>query len=388
MLGMLMITILAIIVILGLLIFVHELGHFVAAKAMGVEVKTFAFGFPPRLWSKKVGETTYAINLLPLGGYVSMRGEDEDGEVTEAAEKDPKSLLSKKPWQLLIIFLAGVVMNIVLAVLLLYLAFVIGFQPIYTGMWEHPGIKNELKVTVNDVEKGTPAETEGIQKGDIIKSVDGKSVYLNSDVITLIQDKSGSDGAIVTLKILRNNRVVTKTLKTYKAKVQNGNKEVETNRVGVVLTTNGKVYGNLLVSPPAAMSESWHITKLTILGVVDLFKQLILKFTVSNNVTGPVGIFVATSYFASLGFMSLVQFAALLSISLAVFNVLPIPGLDGGHIAIMALEVLSRRKFSTKAKNLIILIGFGLLILLMITVTIKDFINFDIIGYIKGVFIR
>ncbi len=382
-----MITVLAIIVILGLLIFVHELGHFVAAKIMGIEVKTFAFGFPPRLWSKKVGETTYSINLLPLGGYVTLRGEDETSENLDGVS-DPKSLLSKKPWQLLIVFLAGVVMNVILAIVLLYFTFMIGFQPIYTGMWQHSGIKNELKVVIDDVEKGTPAESEGIQKKDIIKTVDGQNVYLNSDVITIIQDKSSANGATVTLQIVRNGQIIIKTLKTYKAKVQSGDKQIEVNRVGVVLTTEGKISGNLLSSFSAAISETWHITKLTVLGVVDLFRQLILKFTVSNDVSGPVGIFVATNYFASLGFMYLVQFTALLSISLAVFNVLPIPGLDGGHIAIMAVEAITRKKFSQKTKNLIILIGFGLLILLMLTVTIKDFINFDIIGYIKGVFVR
>jgi regulator of sigma E protease len=387
MVGTLMITLLAIVVILGLLIFVHEFGHFIAAKVMGVEVKTFAFGFPPRLWSKKVGETTYAINLIPLGGYVSLSGEDETGDPGNG-QNDPKSLLSKKPWQLFIIFIAGVLMNIVLAIVLLYFTFLIGFQPIYSGMWQHAGVKNDLKVSIDDVEKGTPAETEGIQKGDIVKKVDGQNVYLDSDVITIIQDNSNNNGATVSLQILRNNQLLTKTLKTYKAKVLSGSKEVEVNRIGVVLSTEGKVSGNILSSLPAAISETWHITKLTVLGIIDLFRQLILKFTVSNNVTGPVGIFVATNYFASLGFMYLVQFTALLSVSLAVFNVLPIPGLDGGHIAIMVLELISRRKFSQRTKNLIILIGFGLLILLMVTVTIKDFINFDIIGYIKGVFIK
>ncbi len=383
-----MIAIISIILILGLLIFVHELGHFVAAKLMGIEVKTFAFGFPPRLWEKKIGETTYAVNLLPLGGYVSLRGEGENVDEKEG-EKDPKSLLSKKPWQLFVVFVSGVLMNIILAFVLLYLAFTIGFQPIYSGMWEHPGVENELRVVITDIEKGTPAETEGIVKGDIVKSVDGKAVYLNSEVISFIQDKNGDNGAAVSLIILRNGQELTKTLKTYRAKVADGkNKEVEVNRVGIVLVTEGRVKGNLLSGLSAAASETWRITKLTVLGITDLFRQLILKFTVSSSVTGPVGIFVATNYFASLGFMYLIQFAALLSVSLAVFNILPIPGLDGGHIAIITLEAISRRKFSTKAKNLVQLIGFSLLILLMVTVTIKDFINFDIIGYIKGVFVR
>lgn len=381
-----MLTIVSLILILGLLVFVHELGHFVAAKLLGVEVKTFAFGFPPRLWEKKIGETTYAINALPLGGYVSMRGEGEV-EDEEDETKNPRSLLSKTPWQQLFVFVSGVLMNVVLAFVLLYMIFLIGFQPIYAGMWNHPGITNDLSVEITSVDKGTPAEAEGILSGDIVKQVDGKNVYLNSEVLSAIRSQSGDSGAKVKLTIERAGATSEKTLTTYKAKVSgSGGKEIEVNRVGVVLETKGKIHGNIISSFGAAISETWNVLKLTFMGIIDLFSQLIMKFTVSDNVSGPVGIYMATGYFASLGFMYLLQFTALLSISLAVFNILPIPGLDGGHIAIVAIEGLTRRKFSTKTKSIIQLTGFGLLILLMITVTIKDFINFDTFGAIKGIF--
>jgi regulator of sigma E protease len=315
-----------------------------------------------------------------------MRGEGEE-EGAENDSDDPRSLASKGPWQLLFVFVAGVVMNVILAFTLLYMCFLIGFQPIYTGMWNHPGIKNDLRVEITDVEKNTPAETEGIKAGDIIKQVDSNSVYLSSEVLSIIRSKNGADGASVNLVILRDGTEMQKTLITYKAKVAgSGGKEVEVSRVGVVLATNGKISGNIISSIGASLGETWHVVQLTFMGIIDLFEQLITKFTVSDNVSGPVGIYVATNYFAALGIMYLIQFAALLSISLAVFNVLPIPGLDGGHIATVALEAIFRRKFSTKTKNIIQLVGFGLLILLMITVTVKDFANFDIIGYVKGVF--
>jgi regulator of sigma E protease len=381
-----MLTIISLILILGLLVFVHELGHFVAAKIIGVEVKTFAFGFPPRLWSKKIGETTYAINALPLGGYVSMRGEGDVEDEGKEAE-NPHSLVSKTPWQQLFVFVSGVLMNVVLAFVLLYLSFLIGFQPIYSGMWEHPGVQNNLQVSITDIEKGTPAEAEGLQAGDIIKQVEGKDVYLSNEVLTIIRGQNTDSGSKVKLTILRNGESMQKTLTTYKAKVAgSGGKEVEVSRVGVVLETSGKIKGNIFSSFGAAFSEVGHILKLTFIGIVELFQQLLLKFTVSDNVTGPVGIYMATGYFASLGFMYLVQFAALLSLSLAVFNILPIPGLDGGHIATIAVEAITRKKFPTKTKNMIQLVGFGLLIILMITITIKDFINFDIMGYVRGVF--
>jgi len=404
-----MITVLAFIFVFGLIVFVHELGHFLAAKAFGVEVKTFAFGFPPRIWSKKVGKTTYAINALPLGGYVSLRGEDEydlyneiakdlgekmteeqyQAALVQAKEKESVnngSLLSKKPWQLITIFVSGVVMNILLAIVLLYICFLVGFQPIFGNMWQHPGISNSLKVAITEVEKNTPAETEGIKPGDVIVAVDGTKYYTSTDVLAVIRGKNTSDGAKVTLDIKRGNESMVKTLSTYKAKVAATGGEKEVSRIGIVLETQGKVRGNIVSGLGAAISEVIGAIKITFIGIFDLFGQLFTKFQLSDNVSGPVGIVVATNYFASLGFIYLLQFAFVLSVSLAVFNILPIPGLDGGHIAIVLTEAITRRKFSTKAKNIIQLVGFGALILLMIAVSVKDFINFDILGMIKGVF--
>jgi len=404
------ITVLAFVFVFGMLVFVHELGHFIAAKAFGVEVRTFAFGFPPRLWSKKVKNTTYAINALPLGGYVSLRGEDEYDLYNEIAadlgedmteeeyqtalaaaqtkeRQNSGSLLSKKPWQLITIFVSGVTMNIVLAIFLLYICFVAGFQPIFGEMWNHPGITNNLKVVISEVEKNTPAEKEGIKAGDIITAVDGKSYFTSTDVLTVIRAKNTTDGAKVSLDITRDGQKIQKTLSTYKAQVEatNGGTK-EASRVGVVLETSGTVKGNVISSFGASLSEVIGAIKLTFTGVFDLFSQLVTKFRLSENISGPVGIVVATDYFAKLGFIYLLQFAFVLSVSLAVFNILPIPGLDGGHIAIVLTEAVTKRRFSTKTKNTIQLIGFGSLILLMIAVSVKDFINFDIIGMIKGVF--
>jgi|GEM_PF-232666 len=405
-----MLTILAFIFVFGLLVFVHELGHFLAAKAFGVEVKTFAFGFPPRLWSRKVGETTYAINALPLGGYVSLSGEDEydlhndiisefgenvskeqyDKALAKAQAREKEnvgSLVSKKPWQLVVIFISGVAMNIMLAITLLYVCYLVGFQPIFGGMWQHAGITNNLKVAITDVEKNTPAEKEDIRSGDVILAVDGKPLYTSTDVLTVIRSKNTSEGATVVLDIDRSGQKLQKTLVTYKASVAGaGGKEQSVSRVGIVLSTEGQVKGGIVSSLGASIGEVIKVTKLTFVGIFDLFGQLLTKFTLSDNVSGPVGIVVATNYFANLGFVYLLQFAFVLSVSLAVFNVLPIPGLDGGHIAIVLTEAVTKRKFSTKTKNAIQLIGFGALILLMIAVSVKDFINFDIIGMVKGVF--
>jgi regulator of sigma E protease len=370
------ITIIAFIVIFGLLVFVHELGHFLAAKAIGVEVKTFAFGFPPRIWSKNYKGTEYAINLIPLGGYVSLRGEEEaDLSPTdlEKEAKNPSSLISKKPHQLLFVFVSGVLMNILLAITLLYICYLVGFQAIYPEMWGHNGINNDLKVKITSIEKDTPAEKEDLKAGDIIKQINGKDVYLSDQVLSEI--RLGDTSQTVDVKIDRNGEILNKKLSTYKSTMNVGGEDKEVIRIGVSLETTGKISGNIWSSLVAAVKETGRIAWLTVVGVVDLFSKIITKFNISDNISGPVGIVLATNYFAHLGLTYLIQFAAILSISLAVFNILPIPALDGGHITFTLLETIFNRKFNSKAKNLIQFIGFGALILLMIAVTIKDVIR-------------
>jgi regulator of sigma E protease len=188
----------------------------------------------------------------------------------------------------------------------------------------------------------------------------------------------------VDLIIDRNGEVLEKNLTTYKSKISSGKNEKEVSRIGVALETKGEMKANAYFAFKAALSETGKISKLTLFAITDLFKQLIIKFQISDNVSGPIGIVVATSYFAHMGFVSLLQFTAILSLSLAVFNILPIPALDGGHLTFTLIEMITRRKFSLKAKNIIQATGFSVLILLMIAVTVKDFVNFDILGSIIG----
>lgn len=380
-----MLTFLAFIFIFSLVVFVHELGHFIAAKKLGVEVKTFAFGFPPKIWSKKIGETRYSINALPLGGYVSLRGENEaelsEEELLKESE-NKRSMLSKTPKELFLIFVAGVLMNFFLAVFLLWICFMIGTQAIYSGMWEHKGVVNNQKVVITEIEKDSPAEKVGLLSGDIIKKVDGKEVYLSDEVLSIIYPKVKDNIATANITIERNGELQEKTISTYKSKIISGNKEVEVSRVGIELQTQGVMKANPIYALGAAISETGKISRLTFFAITDLFRQLLVKFEISQDVTGPIGIVIATSYFAHMGFVSLLQFTAILSLSLAVFNILPIPALDGGHIAFTFIEMVTRRKFSLKTKNLIQVTGFSLLILLMITVTVKDFVSFDIWGSI------
>ncbi len=379
-----MITALAFIFVFGMLVFVHELGHFLAARLMGVTVKTFAFGFPPTLFKKKVGDTEYKLNLIPLGGYVSMLGEEE--ELTgdpKASNVDPGSLAAKEPWQIVIIMIAGVLMNVVLAIVLFAICYTVGFQPILEGASRHKGITNDMRVKIISVEKDSPAFKAGLAPSDIILSVDGKVVHTDTEVVSIISAKIDPVANVTKLVIKRGDSEITKDVAAYKSKVKLANgSEREVSRVGITLDNTGSVHGDFFSSVGAAFATVWDVTVLTFDGIIGLFRQLLLHFQISNQVSGPVGIVVMTNYFAQLGFVPLLQFAAVLSISLAIFNVLPIPALDGGQIIVTALEMVMRRKFSARTKNTVQLVGFAFIIGLFLIITVKDLLNFGIIKYI------
>ncbi len=378
------ITVVAFIFVFGMLVFVHELGHFLAARWMGVTVKTFAFGFPPTLFSKKIGDTVYKLNLIPLGGYVSMLGEDEQlsGDPKDS-RLDPGSLSTKEPWQIVIIMIAGVLMNVVLAITLFFVCYLVGFQPILDGATKHKGIQNDMKVRIVSVEKDSPSNKMDLRSSDYILSVDGKLVHTDNEVVSIISQKTDPVGTTTKLVVKRGTEELTKDVTAYKSKVKLANGgEKEVSRIGIALETTGNVHGGFVSSLGAAFVTVWDVTVLTFEGIIGLFRQLLLHFQLSSEVSGPVGIVVMTNYFAQLGFVPLLQFAAVLSISLAIFNVLPIPALDGGQIMVTALEIVMRRKFSAKVKNTVQLAGFAFIIGLFLIITVKDLLNFGIIKYV------
>jgi regulator of sigma E protease len=401
------ITVITFIVVFGLIIFVHELGHFVAAKSLGVGVKKFAFGFPPKLWSKKYKGTEYAINLIPLGGYVKLEGEFDDLEEVETfiveEEKKPRQsrkrsgkLFEQHPLGLIMIFSAGVLMNMVTAVILIWLCFMIGFKPIglgqfsqkiYPGIDGSSGVTSTMAVKIDEVEKGTPAETNGLMSGDIIVKVDGENIYFADEVINTVQSKINDDGAKVDVVVRREGALIEKNLSTYRSKIKGSNgEEYETNRIGIVLSTEGTLKTDPINAFKVAIISTGNIAKYTIIGLVDFFVKIFTQFNLSENVVGPIGLVVTTNYFAHLGLSAIVQFAAILSVSVALFNILPIPALDGGYVAFTLIEVVTRRKISLKTKSVINLVGFAALISLMIVVTFKDFVTFGVSQYILKLF--
>jgi len=365
-------TVLIFILVLGILVSVHELGHFLAARNRGVKVEEFAFGFPPRIWSKKKGDTNYSINLIPLGGYVKLFGEhDEDS-------KDPRSFASKSKLEQTFILLSGVAMNFLLTVFLLTILYIFGVKSLIPGMEKHKGVQNNQEVKIIKVEKNTPAEKEGLKEGDIIKKVDGKQVFNDIEVLNVINKKifKKPDEKIV-FEIKRGDETFTKDIETYEAKIKDGNREVTVRRIGIKeLRSIGEVKAPFYLAPFIAFSESIRLAKITFVGTIDFFGNIFTKFALKDDVVGPIGIAKLTGTFMEFGLAALVQFVAILSITLAVVNILPIPAMDGGHIFILLLEKIFGRDFSAQSKGMVAIVGLLMLLLLFIIISVKDLSRF------------
>lgn len=319
----------------GILIMIHELGHFMLAKLNNVRVEEFAIGMGPKIFSIKGKETIYSLKILPIGGYVKMYGEEED--VT-----DPRAFMSKSPLQKISIVAAGAIMNYLLAVLLFTL---ISFN---NGL---------TKPVLSEIVPNSPAEKVGLMPGDTIKEINSHKVIIWDDFTLYVMM---SDGADINLKYERNGKIQSVTLKP--------EKDIKENRfkVGVGATVIEKP------SLGASISHGFKQSISTINQVKFSLKTIFTGKAKLNDVGGPVTIIRVSGAAAKAGIWNLMWFTALLSVQLAIFNLLPFPALDGGWIFILLIELITRRKVSEKIIQTVNYIGMSLLLLLMLLVTIKD----------------
>lgn len=361
-----LVTLLSFIFVFTIIVMIHELGHFLAARFFGVRVDEFAFGFPPRLWSKKVKDTVYAVNLLPLGGYVKLYG--ENGEAT----KEKTNLVNKKPWQKGIIFGAGVFMNLLLGWVLLTGFYLVGGKSFIMGMENYKGIQNTQAVYITEVVPGSPAAISGITTGDKIKTVEGTEVTVDAMVIQKISEAKAQGKNEISLVVEKNGQTEPKTLATYKEKIKAGNREVEIDRIGIAVETRGKIKASWYLAPIVAIQEEFRIAEMTVVGFGKFLADIFTKFRLSSDVGGPIAIAQMSGAAARLGAAALLQFVIILTITLGVLNILPFPALDGGHIFFLILEKGIRREISPKVKDTMNQVGFALLLLLIAVITFKD----------------
>ena len=353
-------TVLAFLLIFGILIFVHELGHFIMAKRAGVKVEEFAFGLPllPKIFALKRGETTYSVYPVPLGGFVRMLGEEGD-------DKSPRSFASKSPGTRAGILIAGVAMNLLLAIVLLTVGFFLKMPPLALCASDYPGTRYENKVTFEVIADPSPAHEAGLRGGDTVRTIAGTPVQCGQDVPRLVSQHPGEP---IAIGIERDGQPQTITV-TPKPKNEAG-----AGRIGVAPKDD---YSRLEYpwwgAPYYAALETLAVTKATVAALGNVFVTLVTQASIPEGVAGPVGIAELTGQVVDLGPITMLRFVAILSLSLAVFNILPIPALDGGRLIFVFIELLrGGRPVTAKTEGAVHAIGFALLILFIAFITYFD----------------
>ena len=382
---MILTTIVLFLLILGVIVFVHELGHFMMAKLYNVKVEEFALGFPPRIFSFKKGETEYSLNSVPLGGYCKIMG--EDGE-----DKDnPRSFGSKSIGKRFLILSAGVMMNFVLAFVIFSAIFMAGFPQDVTNkslsiirsgnddsfIVEMEGAKSarDVKVQISEIVKDTPADKAGLEIGDTIIKADEKEIKSVEDLQNYTEENLGEP---VVLSILRGKENITKEI-IPRAEYPDGE-----GAMGVSLVRTAVVSYSPLEAIKKGYEYTVHLTIFIIMAFASIVWGLITTGKTVAEVSGPVGIAVMTQQAASMGFMTILHFTALISVNLAIINALPFPALDGGRLLFLMVEKIKgspiNQRWEAKANN----VGFALLMLLMVVITFKDIAKFDLLGKVMG----
>lgn len=336
-------TILIFVVGISLLILVHELGHFLAAKWAGLFVHEFGFGFPPRLFKKKIGETIYSLNLLPFGGFVRIHGENREEEEREKEIPRERSFASQPAWRRAFILAAGVVMNAAAGWVIFSALFWVGIPE---------------SVLVTDVRPESPAALANIEKGD--RFLDFKR---GDDFSNFV---ARSEGQEVALRIGRGREELTVRV-TPRVNPPEGE-----GRLGVVFLEIGLPRAGFF----SGLWQGLVKTAVTLAAITQAFGALIASIFTGGpaleQVTGPVGIFAVANESARYGLAALIQLIALISLNLAVLNVLPFPALDGGRLLFLLIEKIKGSPLSHKREQIANAIGFSLLIVLMVLVTVRD----------------
>jgi regulator of sigma E protease len=347
-----MTTIIATIVVLGILVFVHELGHFLLAKLFKVRVDAFSLGFPPKLLSKKIGETEYRLSVIPLGGYVKLFGENPDEEVPP--EERPRAFSYQPLWHRSLIVLAGPGFNLLFCVLALFLLFS------FTGI-------PYVTTTIGSVKPDSPAAQAGLQPGDKVLEVSGQEVERWDELSAYIREH---DARPVTLTIQRQDQVLQVNITPERMEATNifgqkvsavligvsSSEELEVERVGIFQAAGmGAVY-------------TYRIVVLTVVSIYKLITQEIPVTTLG----GPILIAQVAGKQAELGVSYLLHFMAILSVNLALLNLLPIPILDGGHMIFILWEAVRGKPMHVKHREMAQAIGLMLILALMLLVFYQD----------------
>lgn len=350
-----MTTIFTMIFVLGALIFVHELGHFLIAKLFKVKVEKFSLGFGPRIWGQSVGETEYRLAAIPLGGYVKLFGENPGEEVSEAEKS--RSFVHKKAWERALIIAAGPASNLLFAFFIFTLTFIIFGRP-------------TLPTVVGGIQKGLPAEKAGLKPGDRITEINGRAVMEWDQLAEAIRQ---NDGHPINLQLTRNGKVIfVKIIPVVTTHQNMFGESVKVPVIGILAPNEVAMEKmNPLEAIGAGIDRTGRIIYITYLSVVKLVQRIVPMSTLG----GPILIAQLAGQQAEAGIVPLLFFVALLSINLGVLNLLPIPILDGGHLLFLGIEFILGRPVSVKKREIAQQVGLAILIVVMAVVFYNDLVR-------------
>lgn len=320
------------IILFCVMIFPHELGHYIAAKRLGVKVNEFAFGMGPVIWKKQKGETLHSIRLFPIGGFCSMEGEDEDSD-------EPRAFNNKKPWQKIIILAAGSFMNVLCAILIMSIVV---------------GVLGFTTTTIDTVSEGSPAETAEIMAGDEITAIDGQPIEAWTDVSAAI---ASAEGGQIIMTVQRDGRTLEAAVTP--EQTQDG---------AYLIGITSRVSHNPFRAVAEGAKSTWNIT-------ASMFQTLSQLFTGqlgADSLSGPVGMVQMVSQTTQYGWWYYGFLTALICINLAIINMLPLPALDGGRIIFVIISMITGRPVSQKVEGTVHFVGIMLLFGLMAYVTFND----------------
>jgi len=353
--------IIAFVVALGALVAFHEFGHFWVARRAGVKVLKFSIGFGPKIAGRQIGETEYLLSAIPLGGYVKMLGEDSGEEISEA---DKQRSFSHAPlYKRFAIVAAGPVFNLLLAYLI-FTAWLATGAPLFVPSFA------DLAPTVETVVAGSPAEAGGMKSGDKIVQIADKRINTWNEMTEIVKK---SPGKTLPLLIERDGRTERLTiLPGSRKETQPDGTEIEIGQIGITKLNKALLDSeNPIFAPWDGLRATWGWTKLTILGIA----KMITREISADNIGGPLTIAKISGDAASQGFSNYIFLIAILSINLGVLNLLPVPVLDGGHLAFFTLEAVMRRPVSIRSREVAQQIGIFLLICLMLYAFKNDILN-------------
>lgn len=356
-------TVILFLALLSLLVLVHEWGHYAAAKKMGMTVEEFGLGFPPRLFAKKTKSgMELSVNAIPLGGFVKIKG--ESGEGRDA----PDSFASKSIPARFFVLIAGVAMNLVLAAALFTFGYGVGLPAIVEGGVEDGAVITDKALHIVEVLPGSVAESVGLEVGDRIVTIDGEMFESGEAAREALV--ANADGMPIEMIVLHEGE--QRTVEVTPTFIEEAGKEA----VGVALVETGFVRYPWYQAPFKGVMTMIGSTWQVVAAFGGLIASAFQDDVATPELSGPVGIAVLTGQVAELGVAHLVQFAAMLSINLAVINVLPFPALDGGRIFFLFAEAIRRKPASPQFEQAVHAAGFMFLLLVVLFVTYKDIVNF------------